>query len=106
VALELDVDDRRQRLARRLLRHQRHVGGEGAGLAQPAQAARDRRRRAADLFGQAIGGLKVVELQQLQQVEVEPVELLPHWSASSVLARQKLASFHCCLREGGGVFKG
>ena len=78
VALELDVDDRRERVADRLLGDDRDVGGDRPAGAKLAETARHGRGRQADPFGQQVGGELVVRLQAGEELEVERIELVVH----------------------------
>ena len=78
VALELDVDHRRQGMPDRLLGDDRDVAGDRPGRSQLAEAACHGRGRQADALGQQVGGELVVGLQAGEELDIELVELLVH----------------------------
>lgn len=81
VTLELDVDDRGERLTGGAVRKNGDVGGDGAARAKPPDPSGDRGGRASDLLGELVGGLEIVLLEGREQLAVERVQCLPHGAA-------------------------
>lgn len=74
VALQLDLDDRRQGVAGGPLRQDRDLCGDDSRFAQPPQSAGDGRRRKADALRELIGGAQIVLLKGGEKLSVQLVE--------------------------------
>lgn len=74
VALQLDMDHRRQGMPRRRIGQNRRLGGNGALGPQTPDATGHRRGRPADLLGQAIRRLHIVLLQAGEQGPVQLIQ--------------------------------